>query len=97
MPKKSTSFYAQLSTINFFLYLCTVFCRIMRQLVLVIALVAAAVLLLAVGVILRKDHSFRSQHIHQNARLKKDKIHCAKTLDKEAERKSAQKLNVSEL
>jgi hypothetical protein len=50
-----------------------------------------------VGVIFRKDHSFRSQHIHQNARLKKDKIHCAKTLDKEAERKSTQKINVSEL
>ena len=54
-------------------------------------------MLLCVGVIFRKDHSFRSQHIHQNARLKKDKIHCAKTLDKEAERKSAQKLNISEL
>jgi len=34
-------------------------------------------LLLSVGVIFRKDHSFRSQHIHQNERMKKDKIHCA--------------------
>ena len=43
----------------------------------VILLVAAAVVLLSVGVILRKDHSFRSQHIHQNERMKKDGIHCA--------------------
>ena len=43
----------------------------------VILLVAAAVVLLCVGVILRKDHSFRSQHIHQNERMKKDGIHCA--------------------
>ena len=43
----------------------------------VILIVAAAVVLLSVGVILRKDHSFRSQHIHQNERMKKDGIHCA--------------------
>jgi len=43
----------------------------------VILLVAAAVVLLSIGVILRKDHSFRSQHIHQNERMKKDGIHCA--------------------
>lgn len=54
-------------------------------------------MLLCVGVIFRKDHSFRSQHIHQNARLKKDKIHCAKTLDKEAERKAERKMDVAKL
>ena len=43
----------------------------------VILIVGAAVVLLSVGVILRKDHSFRSQHIHQNERMKKDGIHCA--------------------
>jgi len=97
MPKKSTSFYAQLSTINFFSYLCTVFCRIMRQLVLVIALVAAAVLLLAVGVILRKDHSFRSQHIAENSRMKENKIHCATSQDREARRDNNRKINVKNL
>ncbi len=69
----------------------------MKSILLAIVFLMVAMMLLCVGVIFRKDHSFRSQHIHQNARLKKDKIHCAKTLDKEAERKSAQKLNISEL
>ena len=69
----------------------------MKSILLAIVFLMVAMMLLCVGVIFRKDHTFRSQHIHQNARLKKDKIHCAKTLDKEAERKSARKLNVSEL
>lgn len=69
----------------------------MKSILLAIVFLMVAMMLLCVGVIFRKDHTFRSQHIHQNARLKKDKIHCAKTLDKEAERKSAQKLNVTEL
>ena len=69
----------------------------MKSILLAIVFLMVAMMLLCVGVIFRKDHSFRSQHIHQNARLKKDKIHCAKTLDKEAERESAQKLNISEL
>lgn len=69
----------------------------MKSILLAIVFLMVAMMLLCVGVIFRKDHSFRSQHIHQNARLKKDKIYCAKTLDKEAERKSAQKLNISEL
>ncbi len=69
----------------------------MKSILLAIVFLMVAMMLLCVGVIFRKDHTFRSQHIHQNARLKKDKIHCAKTLDKEAERKSAQKLNISEL
>lgn len=69
----------------------------MKSILLAVVFLMVAMMLLCVGVIFRKDHSFRSQHIHQNARLKKDKIHCAKTLDKEAERKSAQKLNISEL
>ena len=69
----------------------------MKSILLAVVFLMVAMMLLCVGVIFRKDHTFRSQHIHQNARLKKDKIHCAKTLDKEAERKSAQKLNVTEL
>ena len=69
----------------------------MKSILLAIVFLMVAMMLLCIGVIFRKDHSFRSQHINQNARLKKDKIHCAKTLDKEAERKSAQKLNISEL
>lgn len=67
------------------------------KILLIIGLLLAAVGLLSVGVILRKDHSFRSQHIHQNERMKQDKIHCATSLDKEAARKAKQKINVKQL
>ena len=69
----------------------------MKTILLTIGFLAVAMLLLSIGVILRKDHSFRSQHIHQNERLKKDNIHCAKTMDKEAERKAARKLDITKL
>lgn len=74
------------------LYLCTRFMSIL----IVIGLVGAAMLLLSVGVIFRKDHSFRSQHIHQNERLRRDKIHCAKTMDKEAEIAAKRKLKIED-
>ena len=67
------------------------------KILLIIGLLLAAVGLLSVGVILRKDHSFRSQHIHQNERMKQDKIHCATSLDKEIEMASKRKLNVDKL
>ena len=63
----------------------------------VIAVVAVAMLLLSVGVILRKDHSFRSQHIHQNERMKKDGIHCALSEDKLMRRKSKKTKNDSKI
>ncbi len=66
----------------------------MKELLIVLGLIGAAVLLLSVGVIFRKDHSFRSQHIHQNERLRRDKIHCAKTMDKEAELAAERKLKI---
>ena len=47
-----------------------------------IVAVAVGMALLCVGVIFRNDHSFRSQHIHQNERMRKDKIHCALSEDK---------------
>jgi len=71
------------------LYLCTRFMSIL----IVIGLVGAAMLLLSVGVIFRKDHSFRSQHIHQNERMKKDKIHCAISEDALMRRKSKKAQN----
>lgn len=69
----------------------------MRQLVVVIAFVGVAVLLLAVGVILRKDHTFRSQHIAENPRMKADNIHCATSQDREARRTNNQKIEVKNL
>ena len=69
----------------------------MQQLLIVIALVALAVVLLAVGVILRKDHTFRSQHIHENQRMRDNKIHCATSLDREARRSKKQAIQVKDL
>ena len=61
----------------------------MRQIILAIVVLGAAMLLLSVGIILRKDHTFRSQHIGENERMKQDKIHCATSQDRE-ERKRRQ-------
>ena len=52
------------------------------SIVITIVAVGIGMVLLSVGVIFRKDHSFRSQHIHQNERMRKDKIHCALSEDK---------------
>ena len=54
-------------------------------------------LLLCVGVILRKDHSFRSQHIHENKKMKEDKIHCAISEDKLEQRKKNKQIDVNNL
>jgi len=52
------------------------------SIVITIVAVGVGMALLCVGVIFRNDHSFRSQHIHQNERMRKDKIHCALSEDK---------------
>ena len=65
----------------------------MKELLIVLGLIGSAVLLLSVGVILRKDHSFRSQHIHQNKRMKQDGIHCALSEDQLARKRAVKKLN----
>lgn len=57
-----------------------------------IAAIAIGMVLLCVGVIFRKDHSFRSQHIHQNERMRKDKIHCALSEDKLSRKDSKLKI-----
>ena len=69
----------------------------MRQLLIIIALVAIAVILLAVGIILRRDHSFRSQHITENERMKRDGIHCATSQDRELRRTNTRKINIKKL
>ena len=52
------------------------------EIMIAIGVVAAAIILLSVGVLFRKDHTFRSQHIHENERMKQDHIHCALAEDK---------------
>ena len=67
------------------------------KILLVIGFVLLAILLLSVGVIFRKDHSFRSQHIAENERMKQDKIHCATSQDREARRASTKKIDIKNL
>ena len=61
-----------------------------------IVFVGAAVVLLSVGVLFRKDHSFRSQHIHANARMKKDGIHCSTAQDREMRREKPHRVQVKD-
>ena len=65
--------------------------------VIVICLVGSAVIALCVGVIFRNDHTFRSQHIAENERMKENKIHCATSQDREARKAAERKLDVKEL
>ena len=61
----------------------------MRAIVLAIGVLGVAMVLLCVGVILRKDHTFRSQHIGDNERMKADNIHCAAAQDR------AERINIT--
>ncbi|PVX53672.1 hypothetical protein C7379_10911 [Hallella colorans] len=47
-------------------------------------IIAISVALLSIKIIVRKDGKFDSQHIHDNAAMKKRGIHCVLTQDKEA-------------
>ncbi|MBQ3999235.1 MAG: hypothetical protein II644_07860 [Paludibacteraceae bacterium] len=62
-----------------------------------ILLLLVAAVLLCVGILLRKDHSFRSQHIAENERMKESKIHCATSQDREARRDNTRKIDVKQL
>ena len=72
-------------------YLCSRFGAKMKILLAIVG-VGAAIILLCIGVIFRKDHSFRSQHIHENERMKQDKIHCAIAEDQIARKRAVKKL-----
>ena len=69
----------------------------MQAIIIAIIAIVIALLLLCVGVILRKDHSFRSEHISHNKRMRRDGIHCATSQDREARRKVGKKLEVKDL
>ena len=66
------------------------------KIVIAIGAVLIAMGLLSIGVIFRKDHSFRSQHIGENKRMQKDGIKCATTQDREA-RRANNKIRICDL
>ena len=65
----------------------------MKIILITILAIGIAVLLLSVGVLLRKDGQFRSEHISNNARVREDGIHCATSQDREARKKQNVKIN----
>ena len=64
----------------------------MKEIIITILAIGIAMLLLSVGVILRKDGKFRSEHISQNKRMKQDGITCATSQDRKARKQ--RKLNI---
>lgn len=52
-----------------------------------VLIIAIAVILLSVGVILRKNGRFPSMHIHDSEAMKERGIHCVMDQDKEARAK----------
>lgn len=51
-----------------------------------VLIIAIALALMSVKIILRKGGAFSSQHIHDNAALRKLGIHCVLEQDREARR-----------
>ena len=82
------------------MYLCRLFLHfitIMEKLFAIICIIAAAVILLCIRVIIKKDGQFSSQHISENQRMKQDGIHCATSQDREARRKKKNKIDLHQL
>ena len=59
----------------------------METLLATVLIIAIAVILLSVGVILRKNGRFPSMHIHDSEAMKERGIHCVMDQDKEARAK----------
>ena len=57
-----------------------------KTLLLSMLIIAIAFTLLGIKLLLRKKGKFSSQHIHDNAALRKQGIHCVIDQDKEARR-----------
>lgn len=55
----------------------------MKILLLSVLIIAICMLLLSVKVLLKKNGTFSSMHIHDNAALRKKGIHCVLDQDKE--------------
>ena len=67
------------------------------KLIISIVLLLAAVSLLSVRVILKKNGRFSSQHISQSKIMRERGIHCAVSQDREAKQQNEQKIDVKAL
>lgn len=79
------------------LYICSEFYKQMKEILIVIGMIAAAMLLMCVRVVLKKNGKFSSQHISENKRMKQDGIHCATSQDREARRKNTNKIDIHKI
>ena len=76
---------------------CCTFAPDMKEILIVIGIIAAAMLLLCVRVVIRKNGKFSSQHISENKRMKQDGIHCATSQDRQARRKNTNKIDIKKI
>lgn len=59
-----------------------------ETLLLTVLIIAIAMALLCVKVLLKKNGSFSSQHVHDNPGLRKQGIHCVMDQDREARQRN---------
>lgn len=69
----------------------------MKEIIIVVSILAVAILLLCVRIIIKKDGKFSSQHISENKRMRNDGIHCATSQDREARRNNINKIDVRQM
>ena len=69
----------------------------MKEILMVIGIVAIACILLCIRVIIIKGGRFSSQHVSSNKRMREDGIHCATSQDREARRINENKIDVNQL
>lgn len=69
----------------------------LATLILTLIIVAVAVIFLSVKVLLKPKGEFSSQHVSDNAALRKQKIHCVMKQDKEARAEADKKMKVENL
>lgn len=68
----------------------------MKEIIIVVSILAVAILLLCVRIIIKKD-KFSSQHVSENKRMRQDGINCATSQDREARRNNINKIDVRQM
>ena len=97
VQSKKSSTFARENNATWHSRIKVILCEHMKEMLIVIGMLACAMLLLCVRVILKNNGRFSSQHISGNKRMKQDGIHCATSQDREARRANAIKINPKEL
>ncbi len=69
----------------------------MKEILIVIGILAVAMLLLCVRILLKKNSKFSSQHISENKRMRQDGIHCATSQDRQARRNNLNKIDITKI